>query len=311
MPTLTRLNFYFVIPAMVYGALVTSPLTGAQIGAVVLFSLLALVLQFVLTVLSAVVFGVPKDLRRALIMTTIFNNSGNYGFPMQDLAFRGPLSSTGANPASPPEAVPLNLQAMSLQVFVVIVQNISGFTLGVVLAAGGREGRHWRSIVREIARFPAIYVLMAALLTIQVRDWLGDDAPRVAEALRPFWIVIEYMRGAFIAVALCTLGAQLAVVRPAHRDYPVRLSVLLRLLAGPAAGLGLIYLLGLHGFLAQVLLLSTATPTAVNCALLCLEFDNHPDYAANAVFFSTLLSPLTVTLVIFLARGGLLAALTP
>ena len=44
--------------------------------------------------------------------------------------------------------------------------------------------------------------------------------------------------------------------------------------------------------------------------LMCLEFDNHPDYAAKAVFYSTLLSPITVTLTIFFAQGGFLPALT-
>ena len=40
--------------------------------------------------------------------------------------------------------------------------------------------------------------------------------------------------------------------------------------------------------------------------LLCLEFDNHPDFAARAVLYSTLLSPVTVTLVVFLAQSKLL-----
>jgi predicted permease len=75
---------------------------------------------------------------------------------------------------------------------------------------------------------------------------------------------------------------------------------------GPALGLGLIYLFGLKGALAQMLLIGTATPTAVNCMLMCLQFDNHPDYATKAVFYSTLVSPVTVTVVIFLARSGLL-----
>jgi hypothetical protein len=43
--------------------------------------------------------------------------------------------------------------------------------------------------------------------------------------------------------------------------------------------------------------------------MLCLEFDNHPDFAARAVFYSTLLSPVTVTGVIFLAQSGLLPGL--
>jgi hypothetical protein len=38
--------------------------------------------------------------------------------------------------------------------------------------------------------------------------------------------------------------------------------------------------------------------------LLCLEFDNHPEFAARAVFTSTMASPITVTLVIFVAQSG-------
>jgi len=54
------------------------------------------------------------------------------------------------------------------------------------------------------------------------------------------------------------------------------------------------------------LLIGTAVPSAVNCALLCVQFDNHPNYAARAVLYSTLLSPLTVTGVILFAQGGFL-----
>jgi len=57
---------------------------------------------------------------------------------------------------------------------------------------------------------------------------------------------------------------------------------------------------------AQVLLISTSTPTAVNCMLICMEFDNHPDFVARTVFYSTLLSPFTVTLAILLAHSGAL-----
>jgi predicted permease len=40
--------------------------------------------------------------------------------------------------------------------------------------------------------------------------------------------------------------------------------------------------------------------------LLCVAFDNHPDFAARSVFYSTLLSPITLTMVIYLSRSGLL-----
>lgn len=292
MPTLTRLNFHFVIPALIYFSLLTNPIPAADALKAIVFTLAMLVALAAVTYLAARARKVPRDQRRAMLMTTMFYNSGNYGLPLQGLAFR---------PAG------LADWAMGLQIFVVLVQNFTGFTVGVLLAAGGRRDRHWKQNLLHIAKFPPLYALAAALITIQVRTWLGDDAAAgVGRALEPFWDVIRYVKEAFLATALLTLGAQLALVSGDRGRYPITLSVVLRLLVGPALGLGLIYLLGLRGILAQMLLIGTGTPTAVNCMLMCLQFDNHPDYATKAVFYSTLVSPVTVTVVIFLARSGLL-----
>ena len=292
MPTLTRLNFYFVVPGLVYVSLLTSRLHGAEVAQVVIYGVAMLAAMGAVTWVVGRVRGVPPDERNAMLMTTIFNNSGNYGLPLQDLAF----AKAG-----------LSAEARMMQVFVMIVQNVSGFTLGVWLAASGGDGRRWRENLMHIAKFPPIYALIAALATLWVRGALGADAAASAgRALKPFWDVLLHVKSAFVAVAICTLGAQLATVARGGRRYPVTLSVVLRLLVGPAVAAGVIYAMGIRGLMAQVLLISSATPTAVNCMLFCLQFDNHPDYAARAVFYSTLLSPITVTGVIFLAQGNVL-----
>lgn len=289
--TLTRLNFYLVMPSAVFYAVITSDLSLGSVGIVVLFEVLLIIALFVVALAAARLRGLPADQRNVLIMNTVFHNSGNYGLPLQDLAWRS------AN---------LSSAAMLVQALVMILQNITNFTVGVLLAAGGREKRHWKENLWHIAKLPPLYALAAALLTVQIRAWLGDNAPAVAEVLYPFWRVIEYVRSAFIAVATCTLGAQLARVRHDGTQYPISLSVLLRLLIAPVLALGIIRALKLQGFMAQVLLISAAPPTALNVMLLCLEFDNHPDFAARAVYYSTLASPLSVTVVVFLAQGKLL-----
>ena len=294
MPTMTRLNFYYVMPAMAYSAVVTSKVSLGEVGVVVLFSLAMLVCLAAVTLVAAWARRVPRDYRNALLMTTMFYNSGNYGAPLQQLAFQ----DRGLGDA-----------AFMLQTFVMITQNIMNFTMGIWLAATGRGRVNWKESLREIFKFPPIYALPAAVLTILLREQLGARAPQVAHAIQPFCDSLAYVKDAFIAIALCTLGAQLATIKHQPTQYPISVSVIIRLLVAPAIGLGLVYLFGVEGFLAQVLLISTATPTAINVMLLCLHFDNHPDYAARAVFYSTLISPITVTLVIFLAKGGFLARL--
>jgi hypothetical protein len=291
METLRRLNFYFVLPAIVYFSVVSSRVGLGRLATAVLFAAMLFAGMGVLTYLIALARRVPADQRSAMVMTTIMFNSGNYGLPLQRFAFR-----------------PDNLSdaAAALQAFVMLTQNVLTFTVGIVVAAGGRSRQSWKANLLHIAKFPPIYALAAGLLTVQLRSALGGAAAGVGEALRPFMDFVAAVKDAFVAVALLTLGAQLALVRRGPSRYPVRLSVLLRLLVAPAAALGIIYAFGITALLAQVLLIASAAPTAVNCLLLCMEFDNHPDYAARAVLYSTLLSPVTVTLVIFLARANLL-----
>jgi len=294
MNTLRRLNFYFVMPAMIYYSLLTADVGAGQVALVVAFTVACLCVQAALTSIAARLRGVAPDVRRAMLLTTMLHNSGNYGMPLQDLAF----GRTGQSPV-----------AVGFQTFVMITQNLFTFTLGILIVAGGRKDRHWRQNLLHIAKFPPVYALAAALATLLAGRLLGGEAGP-PPALAPFWAVIKLIKGAFIPVALLTLGAQLALVSRRAHNYPVRLSVAFRLLGGPAIALGIAYLMmhtvGISPLLAQVLLISASTPTAVNCMLLCLEFENHPDYAARAVFYSTLLSPITVTLTIFLAQGGFL-----
>lgn len=291
MPTLARLNFYLVVPGMVYFAIVSSTLDAGDVGVAVGFSLLAMTACGLLAWGVAAARGVPMDRRRAMVMSTIFYNSGNYGLPLQELAFR-PLNYSA--------------EATAIQVFVMIVQNFTSFTFGVVLAAGQLREGQWKKNLLHVLKFPPIYALAAAVLTILLRNALtADEAGGAAAWLRPFWDVVLYAKGGFIAVALTTLGAQLALVKRGDTSYPVASTVLIRLVGGPVIGLLLIWGLGIEGLIAQVLLISTAMPSSVNCLLLCIEFDNHPDFVARAVFHSTLLSPLTVTLTILLAQSGI------
>jgi len=298
MPTMTRLNFYFLMPAMAYFSIVTSPISGTDLLKVVVFTLCMIAANGLLALGVARVRRVSREHRNTMLMTTMFYNSGNYGLPLQKLAF---------------ENVGRGDQAFFCQIFVMLTQNIVNFTLGIWLAATGRRQVHWKQNLLHILKFPPVYALTAGLLTLQVRHWLGENTPTVVDALAPFRTAIVYLKEAFIAVALCTLGAQLALVRRQVHNYPVKLSVVLKLLVAPGIAVGLTYLFGLvvplDARLAQILIVSASVPTAVNVMLLCLEFDNNPDYAARAVFYSTMLSPVTVTLTIFIAKGNFLAHL--
>ena len=55
---------------------------------------------------------------------------------------------------------------------------------------------------------------------------------------------------------------------------------------------------------ARVLIAGAAAPTAINTALLAHEFDGDSQFAASAVFYSTLASVVTVSVVLALLGAG-------
>ena len=75
-----------------------------------------------------------------------------------------------------------------------------------------------------------------------------------------------------------------------------------RLIGGPIIAFFLIKVFGFTGMTAQALMISSSVPTAVNSALIAVEFDNYPDFASQAVMISTLFSAVSLVIVIYSAR---------
>jgi malate permease and related proteins len=73
------------------------------------------------------------------------------------------------------------------------------------------------------------------------------------------------------------------------------------LVISPAIALFIIFTLQLDGVTAQALFIASSFPTSRNSALFALEYGNHPEYAAQVVLMSTLLSMFTVTTVVYLS----------
>lgn len=74
-----------------------------------------------------------------------------------------------------------------------------------------------------------------------------------------------------------------------------------RLVLGPAIALRLILMMGIDGVVAQSLFIASSFPTSRNSSTLAFEYDVNADLAAQTVLFSTILSSLTVTFVIYLS----------
>lgn len=277
--TLVQLNIRAVVPAFIFHTIVSSALDAALAGRVFAFSLTIIVAMLAAGALVGRLLGYRAEETRALQLGTMFYNSGNFGIPLMSLAYPG----TG----------PL------LQVFIVLAQNISTFTIGLFVASSANV-RGWRAglpMLRQISLWAVAAAFAVRAFSLPVRE------------VRWLWVPVEYFSNAYIGLALVTLGVQMSKVT-AHKSF-ARLgwAVGMRLLGGPALACALVGVFGFHGETACIMILSTSFPTAVNSALIAHEFKADAEFAAAAVFYSTLVSMFTVTVVITLLRVPQIAAM--
>lgn len=281
--TLTKLNFYIFVPAFTFVNLYTTKIPFEMIK-VLIAAILILTTNMVVAWLMSKIRGYDEGLKNAFANSILFYNSGNIGVPLITLVFSSiPFTINGETPH-------LNI-ALTAQIMVLLVQNITTNTLGFLNA--GRANTHWKDSIIKVLKMPTIYVIPLAF----VLKGISYDMTKIA-----IWPALNYSRNALVPIALITLGVQLSRTDFQFKNKDVYISAAIRLLGGPLIALFFINLLHIEGIIAQVVMISAAVPTAVNSALIAVEYDNYPDFASQAVMTSTLFSAVSLVFVIYMAR---------
>jgi len=236
-------------------------------------ALLAVLVTAVMGLLARLL-AIPLRLHRAelsaFLLVVMFSYGGNYGLPVVLFAF--------------------GTETLSHATVYFVTSSILTYTVGVFLAAAGRRSAP-RAIV-GIARVPAIYGLASALFVLAS----GISVP--IALMRPIGLLSD----AALPMMIVVLGMQLERATIPDRPWLVAVAVGLSLLVAPIVALGLTSLLGLSGVDRQAGVILASMPVAVVTTILAVEFEVAPAFVTNAVFISTLLSPLTLTpLVAYLA----------
>lgn len=199
-------------------------------------------------------------------------NSGNYGLPVSQLVFH---------------SSPLGV---SIQIIIIVYQNLLTYSYGLFnLVSSTQSGT---SIFKQFIKMPIIHAL-----------WIGALL-NLADIRLPGFIElpVSHLSDAFIAIALITLGAQLAQIKVKTLwNRLIFLSAFGRLIVSPVVALLLILLLKVDGVTAQSLWIASSFPTSRNSSTLALEYDVEAELAAQIVLFTTVASSFTVGVVIYLS----------
>ncbi|ADG05234.1 AEC family transporter [Kyrpidia tusciae] len=260
--SISKFSMVVLSPALIFSFLVRNQLDSHQLVKIVAAVLLFTVVMAAVTLVVMGLCGMKPFMKPALL-ATVFPNTGNYGLPILLFAY--------------------GQQAFSMGVVIVVVNFILMYTLGVYFAS--LERASWRTAITDVFRLPTTYATLAAiivsLLHIPIPSYIYDP--------------LKMMGDAMIPVVMLILGMQLAHVKPRGDTGPTVISSLVRLVVSPAVMLGIVYLFGIGGLMAKVLIVQNSMPTAVIMTMIAAEYRARPDFVAGTTFLSTLMSFGTIT----------------
>jgi predicted permease len=269
--SLGRVVFYIFSPVLIFDLLIQNQLKMSEAAVVIAFAFSFILMMGAVTLLLGYLLKLERPALIAILITTMFANTGNYGLPLVSFAF--------------------GEEALSYAGIYFVTTTLLFYTLGVLLASLGHM--NIRDALLGLFRIPTMY---AVLLAIIINMWnLQIPAPVMRS--------IDLAAGGTIPVMLILLGVQLTHVEFSGNFRALQLSVSLRLLFAPLAALLFAALFGLQGFTRQGSVTQASMPSMVSATVLATEYDLDSKLVTAIVFISTLLSPLTLTpLLVFLGR---------
>lgn len=269
--SLGRVVFYIFSPVLLFDLLIENQLKIGEAAIVIVFALCFITAMGLFTWMIGSFLSLERPALVAILITTMFANTGNYGLPLVSFAF--------------------GEQALSYAGIYFATTTLLFYTLGVFLASLGHMTL--KEAALGLLRIPTMY---AVLLAVLMNAWdIGMPLP-VARA-------VELAAGGTIPLMLILLGVQLTQVEFSGNQRALQLSVALRLLFAPIAALLFAALFGLQGFPRQASVTQASMPSMVSATVLAAEYNLDSRLVTAVVFISTLLSPLTLTpLLVFLGR---------
>ncbi len=265
----SKLLFSIYIPVLVFIELYRINISFSVLSDIILFILILYsILTFIVFINIKMRKIEPKKIP-TIFNSVLFYNSGNYGIPLILLVFPG------------------NSLAFSTQVIIVLVQTLLPFTLGMLTINSKKKSK--QELCIELLNLPVVYAVLLGLAF----HLTGIPLPQ------PIIQPLDYIVDGFIALALLTLGIQLGNINWKFNVGQIFYVNGMRLILSPLIAFFIVYSMDLSGVVAQVLIISSAVPTALNVVLLEIEYDNEPEFSSQIVLSSTIFSVFTMTGVIY------------
>jgi predicted permease len=260
---ISRVAFYILVPCLIFQLIVENELPGDALVRMFAFTLVGLISLAALTGLVCHLLGWSRSMTIAAVLVVMLPNAGNYGLSVNLFAFgEAGLAQAG---------------------LFFVSSAILTFTLGVFVASLGKAS--FRQAFIGLYKVPTIWAVVASFGMLAAGWRLPTPAART----------VELLAAGCIPVYLIILGMQLRSKALRGPVGPLALAGGMRLIGGALAGLLLAAVFGLEGTARQAGILQSGMPSAVITIVIATEYDVEPAFVTAVVFFTTLMSPLTLT----------------
>ncbi len=266
--TLSRTAYYILVPCFVFNMLSSVNIKLAVAGQMILYITATHILAAIAGYLIARLLVCSKEMTAAFVIIATFGNVGNLGLSLIDFRL-GQAAQTSAT---------IYFVTIVLVAFVICV-GISSWTRGTGLSA-----------VLSVFKTPALIAMVPAMFFFTT-----DFEP-------PLFLsrITQLLGRAMIPVMLVTLGVQLSEIRKISFDIYVVIASLVRLIFAPLIAFGLAGVFALSGIEMRSGILQASMPVAVLGSIIAIEYDITPEFVTTAVLFSTLISLLTLTALLYM-----------
>jgi len=237
-----------------------------------LFTTLLVIILAVITLIIGSVIHAGRSHMSAMLLGTVFPNSGNYGAPVVLFAF-------GA-------------VAFDYAIIIMVIHAFLMNSIGIFIASYGSEKS---STIKEAAmRVVKMPVLYGAVIGVVLQLLHINLPPTIMDG-------IHLVGSATIPTVMLILGMQLAEIKRQKFQLKYIYTInLIRMVASPVIAVLLVFIMPVGDTIKSVFILLAAMPVAANTTMLAVQFDVEPDLVSFTTLITTLISLFTIPFTLYL-----------
>ena len=269
--SISAMSLYILLPLLTFDTFYRNELTVDYLY-LFIFSVIITVILIGITILIGWFMKSTKEDVSAILLGTLFPNSGNYGAPVMLFA--------------------LGAVAFDYAIVLMVLHGFIISTVGIFIASFGSGGTiSVKDAILSIFRIPVIYGAAAGLL-LQLTHITIDDK---------LMDILQMTGNAAIPVVMLILGMQLAEIRKENFELRnINTVVLIRMVVSPLVAMVLVIFMPVDETMKMVFIILNAMPVAANSTMLAVQFNVKPNLVSFSTLVTTLLSLLTIPFFLYL-----------